>query len=171
MNTRLLSKILASTIKYCYIHPVSLELLLEDLNIDEIFEEIENRSISPNFYEIETHSINTDDYFLSDLVKKSIKSLTWDSLPFGKSVTDLEVFTRDAFLGCQVGRNSQVYFPETDFFWQIHSKDGITLLDLTESIYRVKSFKHDWCDEYFCGIKVEYKTPNSVIAEACFTYY
>lgn len=141
----LLSLVIADSIKCCYVHPVTFKMVFEDLEIDKVFEFTED-----------------EEFF---------DSLTWDSLAFSPQDIVLVIFNKqtgnDDTRGGGCGDKK---IPIEEFRYTINNREGITIRDLTEAVYRMKGSKYDNYYEMFLKIKIREKDQNRVLVEAKFDY-
>ena len=145
MDTKLLSKIVADTIRYCYVHPVTFQMVFKKFYIEAAYEENDN-------------------------IKQLVDSLTWDSLVFAPNITTLTVFTQQTGSDdVRGGGCGDLEIPVQEFRYSIVNSTGITLKNLTEAVYRMKGSKYDWSYEELDKIKCTFNGDN-VVVEAKFSY-
>jgi hypothetical protein len=127
----ILTDIIEITIKYVYVHPVSLQL---------IFDPLDNETFDYDKY--------------PEIKRKIINSITWNTLivdqelkiAVGKSKRNGNTDNRGG--GC-----GNLKIPIEDFEYTVKNKNGITIKDITEIVYRLKGSKYDWWYELFCCVE------------------
>ncbi|CAN5798067.1 hypothetical protein BH23THE1_BH23THE1_34700 [soil metagenome] len=155
MNSDTRSAILAGIFETnsCYVHPVTFEMIFEDLDWSHI--------IDTTFHGVE---------FSYD--EKALQEVTWDTIAFDPAVTTLEVFSKQTG-NTEVrggGCGCRYTIPVEDFRYTITNKTGITLKNLVEGVYRMKGSKYDNWYESFSDIVVTQKSSSHVEVEAKFEY-
>ena len=150
-----ISEIVSETIKHCYVHPVTLKIVLKP------FEEFANQSIDFGGFSVG----------LLEELETLPKDISWETLVFGPNITKLHIHSEkngnDDTRGGGCGR---LRLPVSDFQYEIENKGGITLADLTEAAYRMKGSKYDWWYELYSGITITKKTDSQVYTKIKFDY-
>ena len=98
-----------------------------------------------------------------------LKSLQWDTVVLPKTKLRMtskqtgNTDNRGGGCGC-------MRFPQSMFVWDIENKDGITLKNLAEAIYRMKGSKYDWWYELFSGVMLLQETDDRYEMMVSFDY-
>ena len=103
--------------------------------------------------------------------KLNIDIITWDSLAFNKEAVCLKIFSQK--IGNKDNRGGgcgNKGIPVEEFKYTIENKNGITIRDLTEAVYRMKGSKYDYRYELYSEIRIIEETKDTVVVEAVFGY-
>lgn len=135
-NFHILSALIRTSIENCYVHPVTFQMVYNDLNIDE---EPENYEEDLNIF---------------------LGSLCWDTVIFS-GLTVLKICSKQQ--GNKDNRGGgcgDLKIPKDQFKWEKECVHGITLRDMTEAVYRMKGSKYDWWYELYggCVFKIDKNT-------------
>lgn len=148
-DKKILNHIIKVALYSCYLHPVKLNIIFTDLDIEQLL-------------------INLKDYKIS-YNKKIIDKLSWKTIIF-KNITKLKIFTLNIGEIDDYGQGFGTYeFDPKEFKYIIKNKNGINLKNLIEGIYRMKTNKYDLYHEEFYEMKTKEKK-NKIIVEVMFIY-
>lgn len=128
-----LTKIISTTIRHVYVHPVTLKLVFTDFDVSSF--DFEYREFS-------------------NAEKNVIRQLTWDTQIRGKNLTKATGITDN--IGNTDNRGGgcgKLNLSINDFSYTIENENGITVKDITEIVYRLKGSKYDWWYELFDSIQ------------------
>jgi len=162
MDMGIISKVIGESIKNCFVHPVKFEMVFKEWNINmsDVTHMIKQENIGK--YMSEDESIRK---------RSIIESLNWNSLVFSHYITTIKVISRkNGNKDNRGGGCGNLELPVEDFEYTIVNKDGITLRNVTEAVYRVKGSKYDWWNELYCGINIMSKTLDTIVIEVKFDY-
>ena len=152
---RLLSIIMKDTIMCCYMHPVKLCMVFEEINFDILYHYL-------------LRGVSGDIDFVDELME-NIHELNWEEqIMIQKKLTGYTTFNGnddDRGGGC-----GNLGVPISEFEYTIHNDKGITLRDLTEIVYRLKGSKYDWWYELYTGFKCKQISDEECIIEINFNY-
>ena len=136
---RIISRLLESLIQEVTLHPVQFTLRWSEFDgdIDDLGAHLEN--LDGNTYsdgEIEQ-------------IQNLLSACSWDTVPY-PGITRLSAFSKDTGNDDPRGGGcGDMGFTLEDFRWETTNPTGITLKDLTETVYRLKGSKYDyWFESY-----------------------
>ncbi|AZL89285.1 hypothetical protein QKC54_gp0546 [Megavirus baoshan] len=142
-----------------YLHPVKLNIIFEEID-EDIFD---YKKFVDYCYEEDEDKIKE----LFEIVKK-IKLSTLVSDANLKKLTGYSKSTgNDEIRGGGCGSYN---IPVKDFKYTIINKNGITIRDILEIVYRLKGSKYDFWYELFSGISIKKQTDNYIKFKVNFDY-
>lgn len=131
-----LNAIVGSTIKCCYVHPVTFKMVFKEVRPAEIIETLEYKKLTFD--------------------RDQINHLTWETI-IDAEATHLTVSTsRNGDKDRRGGGCGNLNIPIQEFEYTIENPNGITLKDMTEGVYRMKGSKYDWWYELFSNLTVDF---------------
>lgn len=110
-------------VRKVYLHPVTLQLVFEDCNLEDI-ENFDDTGVFESEKILEEHS-------------ELLKVLTWDYSPY-PCVKNLVVFSKNN----RMHKLYHIKIPDKEFRWECSNQEGISFRDIVGSVYRMKCQKY-----------------------------
>lgn len=157
LRMNILSSVMNSMIRSCYVHPVSFKMIFQEIDIDigmleDYLDEIEEKEI-------------VQEKAVFEVVKWN-----WDFVPFPE-ITKLTVNGNQAGnTDARGGGCGNLNIPLEEFTWTVENPDGITLFEFTEGAYRMKGSKYDWWYELYSSMCMESMIDGHMTVEVGFGY-
>jgi hypothetical protein len=148
--------IVDSTIQRVKLHPVRLELLVDtgEFDTEEMFDRI---------------SSVTEDHIDDEDMEKFLSTITFDTIIFKQK--HMHIYsTKTGNSDNRGGGCGDFGFGKDDFKLDIENENGITLLDLVKSVYRLKGSKYDFHYEMFSSIKIVKCDDSNIKVRVMFDY-
>jgi len=134
---QILVPILAKTIYNVILHPVSLNLIWTERPSSD-FDLLLLKQINHTLdFEYKLEGLN--------VLSPKINSFGWDAVVLPKS--KLNIFVKQDLEIKNENGNFISKFSDSDFIWEIENPIGITLKNLTEACYRLKTLKYNFWNE------------------------
>jgi hypothetical protein len=150
-----LTSLVSKTVEDVILHPVSLKLVWKLVPSDTA-SELKGCDF--------TSSLESLDPMCLSLFIPKIYIFGWDAVLLPKrklkmyTIQDLEVRKDD----------SPLKFSDADFVYEIDNLLGITLKDLTEACYRLKTFKYNYKDEVITNLRLIEESYDSYVVKLVF---
>lgn len=134
---QILVPILAKTIHNVILHPVSLNLIWTERPSSD-FDLLLLKQINDTLdFEYKLEGLN--------ILSPKINAFGWDAVVLPKS--KLKIFVKQDLEIKNEDGKFENKFTDSDFVWEIENPIGITLKNLTEACYRLKTLKYNFWNE------------------------
>jgi hypothetical protein len=152
-----LTSILFRTVEDVVLHPVNLELIWKEYPTTE-FEVLILKQI--NF----SKSLDSETKLeILNQLNSKISIFGWDAVILPK-----RKLTMYAFQELEVRKEKVEKFDDMDFFYESDNFMGITLKNLTEACYRLKTLKYNYINETVSKIKLIEETSDGYVLKIIF---
>lgn len=154
---QILSPILMKTIQDVILHPVSLELIWNERPSSD-FDLLLLKQINDSTTESISFIINEYKLEGLNILSPVIHSFGWDAVVLPKS--KLVIFTKQEL---EIKNGNGIFvskFKDSDFVYEIENLTGITLKNITEACYRLKTLKFNFWNETILKLNLIEETEN-----------